>query len=460
MLKLGAPGTELTNLLDNDIAAITHPSTISDRDCVILTVNTDNDGRLVKIVGSATETVLIATDSGRDYAEGVSDLAYYYGAYFWTSHTDIAKDDDYDWWSTVASAGNNLTTGVPHPLCIFEDFLAIGDGRYVHYWDGAGSGTAHWQALKLPEGFVITALESWNGYLWIHAERVSNNLSGYLTGDSTMFYWDFINPSTYNGFVPLNQRISAMKVYRGTLYVWTPQAFGIFTGTDISPIFSMRGQILKHHIAVSGDKLFFKYPLYGLTPPDSTMTYFDRIACYGQIEPGESPVVTFPIMVDYFSTSSGIKAIAEYPDTAKPGVRCFWRGQTTKKYVKNITFPQTSFAIPTNAGYESAELWENIRYFGGLVRIRKIGVLLDVTRPSRSEFSVFAYNSAGTRKTLIAINDTDHGSGSFFEKQIDDFTNTYSLRLLTEFNVTSAGAAAGIIQIIIDYEPIEGSFHR
>jgi hypothetical protein len=155
-LTLTNAGSTLTNMLTGDVVALCVPETVSDRDCIFLTTDSNNKGRLVRVTSAATEALAVATDSGaRTYTAGVSDVIEFNAEIFWTSNTDIAKGASYDWMSATASSGNNLTSGVPHMMTKFDSVLYITDGRYIHTWDGSAFS---YQALDVPLGYIITAI--------------------------------------------------------------------------------------------------------------------------------------------------------------------------------------------------------------------------------------------------------------------------------------------------------------
>jgi len=458
------PGDTLENILpEAGILDITTPQTIVDKDCVLLTYGTQ--GQLVKITGASTESVIFGPDTtaGHTYAKGVSFVVHYKGNYYWTSNTDIAKDGDFDWGSTIGLS-NALTTGLPHPMLVFDDFLIIADGNYLHTWDGS---IGEWQALDLPAGYVITALESWNGLIWMHAERINSNLSGIQTGQSSLFTWDAKNPNTFLDEFPINQRVTAMKVHLGNLYAWTSQNFCQFDGKNFTPIFPIFFEILNKDIASSGNNLFFNYPIYqtnrALTPG---RIYYDRIACYGSIGVGSPPVITFPIVNDYFNTSTSVSGIVAYGTVGYRGIRHFWRRKPDEDYidtVSNILFPQGggSKNAAINAGYETCEIFEDYIAIGAPIKITRVTVILSDTQTARTLFQVGYRDANGTIVELMDVGTSSaFGNNRVFTKKLEGQKPIQLFSPYFRFANTPNGTVAAVISIIFDYEPTTGTVPR
>ena len=108
---------------------------------------------------------------------------------------------DDDFMSTVPTGSGDFDDTnyeLPHPLEVGDDdVLYIGDGRYVHAYDGGQgtNGTFFEEVLTLPAGYVITAFGRVTDYLVVFAYK-SNFVSGsnsYLQGTSKAFFWDYLN---------------------------------------------------------------------------------------------------------------------------------------------------------------------------------------------------------------------------------------------------------------------------
>jgi hypothetical protein len=287
---------------------------------------------------------------------------------------------------------------------------------------------------------------------------VSSNISGFLTGESSIFIWDGVNPTTFQDELVVNNHIGMMKSFLGKLYIWTPQTFGVLNGIAISEIYPMKKQIIKREVATAGNKLFFWYPQLS-----AGLSSFDKIACFGRISVKDPDIISFPIMNDYFSSGDRVLAIVPYGEAVGNSIRVFWKYQTTHIGMRNIVFPQATFYTPTNSGYETTQHEDDVIFFNGQVYIKAIGVTLDTVRTSRMEFKILGIDDFGTSHTLFDLtnaNASTFGNGRFFTTEVDDIFTTTSLRLIEQFNCTSSGAFSGIINIKISYEPVEGTSIR
>ena len=128
-----------------------------------------------------------------------SDLQVIYGLAYFTEDANLSSFNG----STVTSSLYSLTTGVPHPMTVFDSFttfkLAIGDGNLVHLLNSshADSGTD----LVLPAQYQVTSLTYRNGYLYIGTK----NLNG---GEAKVFVWDG-NSANANFEIP----VGATQIY-------------------------------------------------------------------------------------------------------------------------------------------------------------------------------------------------------------------------------------------------------
>ncbi|MFA5130677.1 MAG: hypothetical protein WC477_07265 [Patescibacteria group bacterium] len=450
-LSSGNAGTALSNILAGGIIASCTPKTATAPTALVLTNNSDKDGRVVKMA-ELTESTLHASDTAHDYEEGISDIIEFKGGIYFTSHTEINKDGDVDWLSAVGSVGNNLTAYKPHQMCVVGDFLVIADGQYIHLWDGT---TFTWQALDIPTGYVIMTVEEFDGKLYFTAEAltISTNPWGQnISSDVKMYVWDLIDPNSYNDEWTINQRVTAMRSHHGRLYVWTSTAFGYFDGREIQEIYPLNGVVYKHHIACVQSKIFFKYPM-GF----ATTGLFDKIACYGATESGGSLVMTFPIMNDYYLAGDDVFTILPFGSSVSLVLAVFWRHQSTLYAMKLVTFPQTSFVVSTNAGVNTTQLEEDLVDFGMDVRIKRVRVVLSGPRPARETVEVGWTDQEGTSYTAVTISDTTYSGRRTIEKDVEVGKQMSVAHFWIRPFVTEAGASCtGVVRVAYEYEPVEG----
>lgn len=111
-----------------------------------------------------------------------SDSIVFNGYLYVTTDSNLSRWDGVSTWNNSLAS---LTSGVPHPMAIFDSLttykLAIGDGNAVRTYDT--SHAANPTVLTLPSQFQITTLRYRNGYLYIGTK----NLNG---GEARVFIWN------------------------------------------------------------------------------------------------------------------------------------------------------------------------------------------------------------------------------------------------------------------------------
>lgn len=233
-------------------------------------------------------TLVGSNDTTRDYSLGVTDTVWYNGSFYTTSATDIAKNSadlatrDQSWWITT-SGKTALTSGVPHPLLVYESIMYIADGRYLHKLDGTTISLQVWDA---PPDHVITAMTEYNGLIYIVAEPYKN-LTGAVHGLSQMFSWDGLLESWYEQYF-LDYRVNALYVYKNRLYAWTNQFMGLWTGSELDPVYTVSNQVFKCHITATSDSLIFAdgttLVRYGKPfTPNLTRRFYNYISASGAL---------------------------------------------------------------------------------------------------------------------------------------------------------------------------------
>lgn len=95
----------------------------------------------------------------------------------------------------------NTTNGI-HPIQTFQQFITIGNGRYLSTYEPLGEITptnSQWERQKLsfPPGYEVCGLTVFNEYLVIATGRTTTGNS--TPQDGIIFYWDGLS-STYNYF--------------------------------------------------------------------------------------------------------------------------------------------------------------------------------------------------------------------------------------------------------------------
>ena len=220
--------------------------------------NANNDASFYTMnTATGAMTKVGADDSTRDYSLGVTDTVFYNSNFYTTSATDISKASadlatrDDSFWITT-SGKTALTSGVPHPLLVYESIMYIADGRYLHKLDGTVISLQVWDA---PADHIITAMVEYNGLIYITAEPYKN-LTGTVHGLSQMFSWDGLLESWYEQYF-LDYRVNALYVYKNRLYAWTNDFLGLWTGSELDPQYPVSNQVFKCHITATSDSMLY-----------------------------------------------------------------------------------------------------------------------------------------------------------------------------------------------------------
>lgn len=412
-----------SNMLSNGVLAWTLPRAINNgNDAYILTANSSDDGRVIERYGT-TSNILLATDSGRDYKRGISDIIIYKGSTFVSSTTDIAlvAGADYDWWTATLGL-TALGASVPHYFCEFEDDLYFTDGRYIHKWNGsAGS----YNVLDLPTDFVATAICKHNGYLWIAGEYFSSNPSGFFHGKASLFIWDGYSSSWLDEKV-LNERVDTLFPHRGVLYVTTRKTFGFWNGSAIVDLWPLSGQVLKHQITANRDKILF-------------VDGSPYVTVYGHPIPGKQRFFSFPFNninpTDFDSIMSG------WDDS----IRVSWGPS-----LSTTDFPYTGSTVPGGCSF-----YENPYFLGEYAVVTRCTVVLDAAVASGEDIAISYVNSDGDTVSVGSILNSDaaHTGRREIVFDIENDKPTYFIQ--PKYTWAASANATGIRAVYFDYEPAE-----
>lgn len=118
-----------------------------------------------------------------------------------TTDNDLSTADMQLWANRLISTVNGL-----HPMETFQQFLVIGNGRYLSTYEPLGEAqpsNSSWQRQKLtfPPEYEVCGLTVFNEYLVIACERISTSSSN-SPQEGIIFYWDGLS-DTYNYFTKI-----------------------------------------------------------------------------------------------------------------------------------------------------------------------------------------------------------------------------------------------------------------
>lgn len=275
-----ASHTDLSSSVTGDIIAFGDDANVSGNDKYAV----DDEGHFYTINGS-TVTVR-QTDAGRTYQYGTTDTATYRNYFYASSQTDVAECQgsdlgtfDADWWSTRGGSAV-LNSSVRHPLLVFEDNLFIGDGAYLHRWNGT---TASQKVLDLSNSTSATSpsitaltINPGDGKMLISISIRPNYSAIPGTQSKILVYDGFSNKPSRS--VIVDGYISAMYPCGGTIFVFYDNKVGYWTGTSV--VYLRTFTTLTH-----GNFLRYKH---SITSIDNNLYFINgrQIMCFGNVNNG------------------------------------------------------------------------------------------------------------------------------------------------------------------------------
>lgn len=380
--------------------------------------NASLDGKFFTLADGGGAT-LMASDTGRDYKPNETDLIRFgtSNEQFSTSQTNIGKSDyefgvnDFTWW-TVTLGKTALGAGVPHHFVQYGSFLYITDGRYLHSWDGA---TGTYNALDLPDGYVITDITVYNNLIFMAAAKF-DPLGGGESINCRIFTWDSISDSFLDEF-PVQERIDSLIVFGGTLMVTTQRYIGYFTGSTISPLYPLTTNVYKYQWAITNDRLYL------LQDTD--------VLCYGNPVMSRPKFFSFPLR----HTSSLI------------GITSYRSG----KIVYSLASAAGSWS-DVNGSDKTGDIYYGNRIaFGRLVKIRAV-IVESEALSSGSDIDLAYINDTATTKTVGSY---DFATlGAVLRHQFDLFNHAPTFTFQPKITFT-ATTNKGIRRIHVWYEATE-----
>lgn len=384
-----------------------------------LSSNASLDGTVYSMSASSIGSVstVYGPDTGRDYAAGYSDLIYYKGSYFYTSKTDIAKDGDFDWWTSTLGLTALGNTNY-HLLFVYGDILYITDGRYVHSWDGSAG---VYNALDLPQDFRITAGTVFDDSIYLAADLFQDNSAGSRTGTARIYTWDGFSPSWISE-EKIDEHISVLHPYGGTLFLATGTHFGYFNGKAVVPLRLLTSVVLKHQITTVRDVIL--------------IVQGSDILAYGNPIPGRQRFFSFPCQAD--STIQGIHALLS------TGVFSGSLGSTQVRF--DLLGTGTTAA---NSPFESNKI-----NLGEYSFIKKITVQLYNAVASGEAIDVTYTDSAGGSRTVGTIMNDSHNGLREVVFDVGNELATFTVQPKISF--TQGGNTNGIRRFHVDYDFSEG----
>lgn len=367
-----------------------------------LSSNASFDGYFCQLNDTSGQPTVSATDTGRDYKPGISDMLKYQSSIFTTSTTNVALStfdfgtNDFTWWTVTRGHAALSSNVLWHGIVEYGGIMYIADGRYLHSWDGTTSTT---QVLDLPDGMTITSMVVHNNLLTISAEFYFDNLVGNYYRGSKIFTWDGFSPSWLSES-DVNERIDTLLSDGGVLFATTPRFFGYFNGVSLVPLRKLTTQVRKYQITSARDRIY--------------IAQGSDVLCYGNPILGRPRVFSYPLKF-----TATISSIYAYRDGYLTG-----SSSTSAIHCTNID----------GTGGSSSILYSDKVPLGGYGTIRHIELETEVMA-SGDSFAVAYVDSRGTTKTVNTFSFASHGAKSFIGFDVLNGVSTY----ICQLKITIAG---------------------
>lgn len=265
-----------TNLAGALLASCEDASLLGE-DKLFLSRSSNGNGKYYTY-SAGTGLTLKRTDSTNHYIFGASDIAFYQGSAFATSDEAIIK-----WIVDTTFTVNYATftsTGVPHPILVYNDFIYYGDRNLLLRQSGiSGAPTA---ILTLPTAQTITALgiDPGTGNMLI-ATTTAQNISDTRTVPARVQYYDGFSNKVLKTVI-VDDTVNAFFPTGGTVYLSYGQSLGYWNGAGIQFVrnlnfaFDNTALAYRNHFANIGTTL---YVIEG-----------KQILAFGEVIRGKSPV--------------------------------------------------------------------------------------------------------------------------------------------------------------------------
>lgn len=242
-----------TNLNGNIVATCSDPDSGVGVFKYIVTAT----GRFISTDSSNVLTVRRTSAGAKTYQFPTTDVVVYKNALYATSTNDITKSTganlattfDESWWDTTMTK-SALSTGVPHPMLVFEDYLWIADGNKLHKTDGS-TGTEGF--LTLIDGLVIQslAIDPGTGKMLISATDGPNG-SDTLPRQSKIYVYDGFSSKPSRAVI-VDDMVTEMYPLGGVVFMFYGQNVGYWNGSGITFLRRLA------NVTLSGTSLVYKH---------------------------------------------------------------------------------------------------------------------------------------------------------------------------------------------------------
>lgn len=354
--------------------------------------------------------------------------------------------------STNTSTTSSASSKMPHPMIVGDDdVLYIGDGNYVHAYDGADTadpeGKFFAQVLTLPANFRVTSFGRLKqrlviyGYKELSTSQTAGGASFYAT-EAKAYFWDYLALDPYDSVNLNDNYVSGGFEYRSTVGCFTQgrkpvmgsnqfAKIMLFNGTDFDCVDMIDDNIPLHGgVQVAGDTIMFN--------------------AGGKVYQWGSPYPGFPNGLNKVAAGLGTSSGAII--TLNTALQVISTGATTTGGLQKITNQYSTGAF---AGALASPLWPE----GMTGRIKSVTVTFCKTSSGGRDFSLsFVGNDLSTTAVIANVSTIDSSNQRkkyAFDTSGSPLPKFSSIKpVITWGSANGATDAPGLEKIELEYETI------
>lgn len=400
-----------------------------------------NSGYIHSISSAQVLTAAASALTGT-FTAGKSDIVQFIDKIYASSDTDVAQmatdltGGDHDWWS-VTQAEGVLTAGVPHPLCLFQDRMWIGDLNTLHRATAAT--TTDQDVLVLSSHHVITALvvDPSSGKMLIATtqDTAGGNYSGTLSVGNSIFTYDGTS-STYTREYQIDGPVTGFHTVGGVVYVgYGGNKIGYWNGSGITYLRTLK------NVTLSGAELPYKHHMAHI---DNTLYIVDgkQVLTYGEITAGQK--------VWYYAHSNAISA-NKYDLIANVGNKKLGLGFATAAF---YTVNTTDVGSASTSGAMTFKT--NFYKFPRPVFLRHARIEYEGTLADGVSGGILQYKTQGGGNLFNNLSSLTNSSGTDLYEMTDIIGFADDKVTGVQFSYAlAAGVSYGIRRILIYYDVAE-----
>jgi len=157
------------------------------------------------------------------------------GTIFSENSNDISTANMQLWADRLVATSNGM-----HPMAQIQQFVVIGNGRYLSVWEPLGDPSpdnSEWQRhyLQFPPEWEVCGIAQMNEYIAIACGKVSTDPTQ-DPQDGIIFWWDGLQVNKYNYFTPIPEGTPfAIHSYKNVIYYEAGGSWYAISAVDSQP---------------------------------------------------------------------------------------------------------------------------------------------------------------------------------------------------------------------------------